>query len=68
MTSEKKSDNLGPTITVSATVNGVSTETLVDTGSPVTILSLKFAMSVLSQAISINRGMKNGYEKEIERS
>ena len=49
MTSEKKSDNLGPTITVSATVNGVPTEALVDTGSPVTILSLMFAMSVLSQ-------------------
>ena len=29
MTSEKKSDNLGPTITVSATVNGVPTEALV---------------------------------------
>ena len=49
VTCEKKSDNLGPTITVSATVNGVSTEALVDTESPVTILSLKFAMSVLSQ-------------------
>ena len=49
VTSEKKSDNLGLTITVSATVNGVPTEALVDTGSPVNILSLMFAMSVLSQ-------------------
>ena len=49
VTSEKKSTNLGPTISISAMVNGVPTEALVDTGSPVTILSLKFAMLVLSQ-------------------
>ena len=46
---EKNSTELGPTVTISALVNGVKVDALVDTGSPVTILSLKFAMVVLSQ-------------------
>ena len=46
---EKNSTELGPMVTIPALVNGVKVDTLVDTGSPVTILSLKFAMVVLSQ-------------------
>ena len=38
---------LGPTVTVMVGVNGVNTEALIDTGSPVTIISLSFAMQVL---------------------
>ena len=41
--------NLGPTITTEVKVNGVSTEALVDTGSPVTIISLDFAMVVMAR-------------------
>ena len=46
---EKNSTELGPTVTIPALVNGVKVDALVDTGSLVTILSLKFAMVVLSQ-------------------
>ena len=41
--------NLGPTVMAKLEVNGVKTEALVDTGSPVTIVSLAFAMHVLSK-------------------
>ncbi len=40
---------LGPTITASICVNGVKTEALLDTGSPTTVMSLKFALEVLAQ-------------------
>ena len=40
---------LGPTITTEVEVNGISTEALVDTGSPVTIISLDFAMIVMAK-------------------
>ena len=46
---EKNSTKLGPTVTILAAVNGVKVDALVDTGSPITILSFKFAMVVLSQ-------------------
>ena len=46
---EKNSTKLGPMITIPTTVNGIKADALVNTGSPVTILSLKFAMVVLSQ-------------------
>ena len=38
---------LGPTVYAPISVNGVSTEALVDTGSPATIISLEFVLSVL---------------------
>ena len=38
---------LGPTVFAPIAVNGVSTEALVDTGSPATIVSLEFVLSVL---------------------
>lgn len=40
---------LGPTITSKVEVNGVSTDALVDTGSPATIISLDFAMVVMAK-------------------
>lgn len=40
---------MGPTITTMICVNGVKTAALVDTGSPVSIMSLKFATEVLSR-------------------
>ena len=40
---------LGPTLMVDVSVNGKTTKALVDTGSPVTIVSLKFIMEVLLQ-------------------
>ena len=46
---KKNLTKLGPTVTILATVNGVKVDALVDTGSPVTILSLKFVKVVLSQ-------------------
>ena len=41
--------NIGPMITSRVDVNGISTEALVDTGSPVTIISLDFAMIVMAK-------------------
>ena len=38
---------LGPTVFAPISVNGVSTEALVDTGSPAAIVSLEFVLSVL---------------------
>ena len=38
---------LGPTVYAAVTVNGVSTNALVDTGSPTTIVSLEFSLKVL---------------------
>ena len=46
---EGVSNTLGPTITARVEVNGVSTDALVDTGSPATILSLDFAMEVMTK-------------------
>ena len=40
--------NLGPTIVSQVEVNSISTDALLDTGSPVTIISLDFAMIVLA--------------------
>ena len=40
---------LGPTVYVPVAVNGVSTDALVDTGSPATIVSLEFTLKVLRQ-------------------
>ena len=39
---------LGPSVFVNLGVNGVSTDALVDTGSPATIVSLKFILKVLA--------------------
>ena len=39
---------LGPTIVTTVQMNGVPSNALIDTGSPATIISLKFAMEVLS--------------------
>ena len=39
---------LGPTAFASVSVNGVATKALVDTGSPATIISLKFILKVLA--------------------
>ena len=44
---EKISTKLGPTVTIPATVNEVKVDVLVDTRSPVTILSFQFTMVVL---------------------
>ena len=38
---------LGPTVYTAVTVNGVTTNSLVDIGSPTTIVSLEFALKVL---------------------
>ena len=47
---EGVSNTLGPTITARVEVNGVSTNALVDTGSPATIISLEFiAMEVMTK-------------------
>ena len=46
---KKLSAKLGPTVIILAVLNEVEVDALVDTGSPITILSLKFAMVVLSQ-------------------
>ena len=40
---------LGPTVYTPVVVNGVSTDALIDTGSPVTIVFLEFILKVLSQ-------------------
>ena len=40
---------LGPTVYVPVSVNGVSTDALVDTGSPATTVSLEFTLKVLRQ-------------------
>lgn len=40
---------LGPTFKAKISVNGVSTEALIDTGSPATIISLEFVMAVLAE-------------------
>lgn len=40
---------LGPTVYTPVVVNGVSTDALIDTGSPVTIVSLEFILKVLRQ-------------------
>ena len=47
-TSEGTVSQLGPTIFTSVKVNGVPTKALVDTGSPATIISLKFVLMVLA--------------------
>ena len=39
---EKTSTKLGLMVTILATVNGIKADSLVDTGSPATVLSLKF--------------------------
>ena len=49
----------GPTVMAKLEVNGVKTEALVDTGSPVTIVSLAFAMHVLSK----DRGLYSSVEE-----
>ena len=41
---------LGPSVFVKLGVNGVSTDVLVDTGSPATIVSLKFILKVLADS------------------
>ena len=46
---------LGPTVFAPISVNGVSTEALVDTGSPATIVSLEFVLSVLRKNQSKNQ-------------
>ena len=46
-TGDDAKSKLGPTIFTPIKVNGVSTTALVDTGSPATIISLEFVMSVL---------------------
>ena len=43
--SEAPKSALGPILTASVEVNGVSTDALVDTGSPATIISLEFAIT-----------------------
>ena len=45
-----ESPRLGPTIYTPIQVNGTSTNALVDTGSPATIVSLKFVLEVLKRA------------------
>lgn len=45
----ESSTEMGPTISITVHVNGVETDALVDTGSPVSIMSLSFAMDVLSE-------------------
>ena len=47
--SDGPQSNIGPTITSRVEVGGVPTEALVDTGSPVTIISLDFAMIVMAK-------------------
>ena len=47
--SEGSESVLGPTITLRVEVNGVPADALVDTGSPVTIISLDFAMKVVAK-------------------
>ena len=46
--SEGTVSQLGPTIFTSVEVNGIPTKALVDTGSPATIISLKFVLMVLA--------------------
>ena len=45
----KAGTRLGPTVYAPITVDGVTTDALVDTGSPATIVSLEFALKVLRQ-------------------
>ena len=47
MVTVESGPRLGPTVYVPVAVNGVSTDALVDTGSPATIVSLEFALKVL---------------------
>ena len=49
LSSNPSKTNLGPVITSKVEVNGITTEALVDTGSPVTIISLDFAMIVMAR-------------------
>ena len=57
--SDKSSGSaLGPTITSQVQVNGISTDALVDTGSPVTIISLDFAMIVSAKERTKFQGWK----------
>ena len=49
VTSSPSKPSLGPTISSKVEVNGVPADALVDTGSPVTIISLDFAMCVLAR-------------------
>ena len=41
---EKQGDRLGPSLTTQVYVNGVPAETLIDTGSPATVISLEFVL------------------------
>ena len=47
---EKRGKGLGPAVYTEIEVNGVPTKTLVDTGSPATIISLDHAMDILTAA------------------
>ena len=64
VTSEKKLDNLGPTITVSATVNQ---RHWISSDYPF-IDVCHFSLIPGTETTSIERGMENCYEKEIESS
>jgi len=48
-TEQGSEPKLGPTVFAEVAVNGVPTRALIDTGSPATIISLDFAMRVLTQ-------------------
>ena len=48
----------GPTVVAMVKVNGVEAAALVDTGSPVTIVSLRFAMEVMAKEIFLSGGME----------
>ena len=46
---ERSQVKLGPIVTAEVAVNGLETEALIYTGSPVTIASLSFIMKILLQ-------------------
>ena len=58
LSSSPSRSSLGPTITSRVEVNGITTEAVIDTGSPVTIISLDFAMIVMAKERSKYRNVE----------
>ena len=58
---------LGPSVIVPLGVNGVPTDALVDTGSPATIVSLKFILQVLADSKDSHETAEGWWKKTMER-